>query len=66
MITSSECRQDTRPGPWGTSRATERRWGYPGPRRLTAADALQQRVAALEARLASLEGARLDVEGRAA
>ncbi len=42
-----------RPGPWGTDRSTERKYGYPSPRRDPFAD-LQERVNNLEAELASL------------
>jgi len=44
-----------RPGPWGTDRATERRYGYPPPRRDPFAD-LQERVNELELRVDALQG----------
>ncbi len=44
-----------RPGPWGTDRATERKYGYPQPRRDPFAD-LQKRVDELEFELSQLVG----------
>lgn len=54
MSTSSEYRQDTRPGPWGTSRATERRYGYPPPRPLSPSARLELRLAEAERRVEEL------------
>ncbi len=44
-----------RPGPWGTDRATERKYGYPPPRRDPFAD-LQERVNELELQVSLLQG----------
>ncbi len=44
-----------RPGPWGTDCATERKYGYPSPRRDPFAD-LQERVNDLELQVSLLQG----------
>ena len=43
--------RSTQKGPWGTSRKSERRFGYPSPRRDRIAD-LEARVEAVEAAMA--------------
>lgn len=40
-------------GPWGTTRAQERAYGYPGPRRDRIGD-LERRIAQLEEQLAGV------------
>ena len=43
-------RRPERPGPWGTSRETERAFGYPGPR-VGETDRLHEWLEDLEARI---------------
>lgn len=52
----------TRLGPWGTTRAEERRYGYPPPRRLGS----RERIAELERRVQLLEALLLEATPPAA